>query len=232
MMIESMPVDYPIKKIQQDFPILMKKIRDCRLSYLDNGATTQKPQQVLDKIMHFYSHENANVHRGVHWLSEQATTVYENARQRVKAFVGAGDGYDLIFTKGTTESINLVAQTFGVSKIKKGDEIIISLMEHHSNWVPWQQLAQQVGATLKVIPLLKDGSCDQEAYTALLSQKTALLALTHTSNTLGSVNPVESMIKQAHHVGAKVLIDGAQAMPHQVVSLTDMDADFFAFFWA
>ncbi len=218
-----------VQASRRDFPMLSNSVHGKRLVYLDNGATTQKPQAVLNRIMHYYQYENANVHRGVHWLSERATLVYEQSRNKVKQFVGGSDEYSLVFTRGATEAINLVAHGLGQSHLKPGDEIVISLLEHHSNWVPWQQLAYQVGARLKVIPLQEDGSCDLQAYADMLSEKTALVAITHVSNTLGTVNPIKDMIISAHEVGAQVLVDGVQAVPHKAVNVSDLDADYYVF---
>lgn len=220
---------YPIDAIRQDFPILSQVVRGKPLAYFDNAASTQKPQPVLDRLMQYYTQENANVHRGVHWLSEQATFVYDQARARVKGFVGASDNYALIFTRGATESINLVASAYAATHLKAGDEIVVSLLEHHSNWVPWQQLAKERGCVLKVCPLTESGQVDMAVYTKLLTKKTALVAMTHVSNTLGIETPITSIIAQAHEVGAKVLVDGTQAVPHQPVHLDALDADFYVF---
>ncbi len=226
---EEQSVAYPIDSIRADFPILEQTVRGKPLVYLDNAASTQKPKAVLDQLMHYYTHTNANVHRGVHSLSEQATLAYDQARAQVQSFLGAGDAYELIFTRGATESINLVAAAYGKAQLKPGDEIIISLLEHHSNWVPWQQLAKEQGIVLHVCPVSESGQIDMHAYSQLLSNKTALVAMTHVSNTLGIETPINSIIAQAHEVGAKVLVDGTQAVPHQPVDLDALDADFYVF---
>lgn len=223
-----MAVDFT--KVKHDFPLLGKPVRGQGLVFLDSASSTQKPQVVIDRLTHFYQNENANVHRGVYWLSEQATAAYEAAREQVAAFVGAHGKDDmLVFTRGTTEAINLVAYSYGRARINKGDEILVSQMEHHSNWVPWQVLAEEVGAHFKVIPLTESGDLDMDAYRAMLSSKTALVAVTHVSNTLGVVNPVKTMAAMAHKVGAKILVDGAQAVPHQAVDFNELDVDFYAF---
>ncbi|MGG4774367.1 cysteine desulfurase [Paenalcaligenes sp. Me52] len=215
--------------VQGDFPILQNPIRDKRLVYLDNGATTQKPQCVIQAEREFYERENANIHRGVHWLSQHATDLYDRSRECTRAFLNAARTEEIVFTSGTTDSINLVAATWGRANIKAGDEILLTMLEHHSNIVPWQLLADEKGAVIKVVPMLEDGTLDQAEYSRLLSPRTKFVGLVHVSNALGTVNPVKEMIAQAHAVGAVVLLDGAQAVAHQVVDVQDLDCDFYAF---
>lgn len=217
-----------IHQIRADFPILEQQINGHRLAYLDNGATTQKPQQVIDAIAHYYRHINSNVHRGVHTLSHRATEAYETARDTVQKFIGAASRKEIIFTKGTTESINLVAQSYGRSQLIEGDEIIISTMEHHSNIVPWQLLCEQTGAQLKVIPVDDNGELEWEKFTNLLNTRTKIVALVHLSNSLGTINPVSRIIEAAHAAGAVVLLDGAQATPHLSLDVQSLDVDFYA----
>ena len=212
-----------------DFPILQQKIAGKPLIYLDTAASAQKPQAVLDAILNYYRHDHANVHRGVHTLSARATQAYENARQTLQHFLNARQLQEIIFTRGTTESINLVASSFGRLAVKAGDEILISSLEHHANIVPWQVLCQQVGAQLRVIPLQSDGSLDNQAYLNLLTSRTKLVALSHVSHVLGTVNPVKSMIQAAHQRQIPVLIDGAQAAAHLPVDVQDLDCDFYVF---
>jgi cysteine desulfurase/selenocysteine lyase len=197
--------------------------------YLDSAATTQKPQAVIDALVHYYTHDNANVHRGVHALSERATRAYEGARERVRRFLNARDTKEVIFVRGCTEAINLVAQTFGRSKVGAGDEVLITAMEHHSNIVPWQMLCQQQGATLKVVPVDERGDLRLEEVEKLLTPRTRLFALTHVSNALGTVNPVRELVRQAHLRGVPVLVDGAQAVPHFPVDVQALDCDFYTF---
>ena len=214
---------------RQDFPILKRTFYDKPFAYLDSAATTQKPQSVIDAVGRYYSHGNANVHRGIYRLSEEATKAYDSGRQAVRSLINADKVEEIIFTRGTTESINLVASSFGQAFVKAGDEILISTMEHHSNIVPWQILCDQRGATLKVIPMSDDGVLDLDAYKKLLTSKVKIVGVTHISNALGIVNPVEKMIELAHAVNIPVLIDGAQAVPHQAVDVTALDCDFYAF---
>ncbi len=216
-----------IEHIRQDFPILQQEVYGKPLVYLDNAATTQKPQVVIDALRHYYEKDNANIHRGVHSLSERATADYEAARDNIRSFFNAKSNKEVIFTRGTTESINLVATSWGGANIGKGDEIIISHMEHHSNIVPWQMLCQRVGATLNIIPMNEAGELDLEAYADLLSERTKLVGLVHMSNALGTINPIANMIQQAHAVGAKVLIDGAQAAAHIPTDVQALDVDFY-----
>jgi len=215
--------------IRNDFPILQRKVYDKPLIYLDNAATTQKPRCVVEKIVEEYYNVNANIHRGVHYLSQQATEAHEQARSRVRQFLNAAKAEEIIFTRGTTEAINLVASSFCASYCSQGDEVIISLMEHHSNIVPWQLEAERKGIAIKVIPLTADGDISMEAYEALFSQNTRLVALTHVSNVIGTVNPVEEIIRIAHSHNVPVLLDGAQAVAHQKVDVRALDVDFYAF---
>lgn len=217
-----------INKIRAQFPILNRKVNGYSLVYFDNGATTQKPQSVIDAEANYYANENSNVHRGVHFLSGLATDKFEATRNTVQAFIGAKHNYEIIFTKGTTDSINLVANGFR-TLLNKGDEIIISEMEHHSNIVPWQMCCEQSGATLKVIPLLDNGSLNMKEFENLLSDNTKLVAVSHISNALGTINNIETIIKKAHSFGAKVLIDGAQAASHIALDMQKLDADFYCF---
>ena len=219
--------DY-IHDIRADFPILQTKIHNKPLVYFDNAATTQKPKIVIDRIRDYYENENANIHRGVHHLSQVATQDYENARSRIQKYIGAAKSEEIIFTKGTTDGINLVASSFG-ALLKKGDEILISAMEHHSNIVPWQLLADSKKLQLKVIPIHKDGTLIMDAFDQLLSEKTKLVSITHISNTLGTINPIESIISKSHAVGAKVLIDGAQSIQHGDIDVSSLNCDFFVF---
>ncbi|MGV3613380.1 MAG: aminotransferase class V-fold PLP-dependent enzyme [Fluviicola sp.] len=219
---------FNVRDIREDFPALRQKVYGKNLIYFDNGATSQKPQLVLDAINQYYSMDNANIHRGVHHLSQKATSEYEEARETVRRFIHAGKKEEIIFTKGTTDGINLVANSFG-ELLSAGDEIIISAMEHHSNIVPWQMLAERKKLVLKVIPINKRGELLMEEYQNMLSPKTKLVAVTHISNSLGTINPVDQIIEAAHHVGAKVLIDGAQSVQHMKVDVTAMNCDFFVF---
>lgn len=218
-----------IEQIRKDFPILQEKIYNKPLVYLDNAATTQKPDCVLQKIEYAYHHLNANIHRGVHYLSQKATEAHEEARSAIASFLNAGKREEILFTRGTTEAINLVAWSYGEAFCHSGDEILISVMEHHSNIVPWQMLCERKGMTLKVIPMNADGELDQEAYRSLLSDKTRLVSVTHVSNVLGTINPVKEMIAAAHKKNIPVLIDGAQAVPHIRVDVQELDADFYVF---
>lgn len=214
---------------QAEFPILKQSIRGQRLVYLDNGATTQKPQVVIDAERNFYEHSNANIHRGVHWLSQHATDLYDQARVTVQKFLHAARPEEIVFTRGTTEAINMVAYCWGMSTLKQGDEILLTELEHHSNIVPWQFVAQHTGAIIKVVPVLDSGELDLSAFQALLSERTRLLAMNHVSNALGTVNPIQEMTKAAQAVGAKVLIDGAQAVAHAVVDVQAIGCDFYVF---
>lgn len=217
-----------IQKIRSQFPILEEQVHGKPLIYFDNGATTQKPLSVIKRINDYYSKENANIHRGVHTLSQEATTAYENARTAIQNYIGAKENHEIIFTKGTTDSINLVAYSFG-ELLEAGDEIIISAMEHHSNIVPWQMLCERKGCQLRIIPMDEKGDLKLDEYEHLLSSKTKMVAVTHISNSLGTQNDVKRIIEKAHAVGAKVLIDGAQSIQHTAIDVHDLDCDFFAF---
>ncbi|HIG32775.1 MAG TPA: cysteine desulfurase [Flavobacteriales bacterium] len=219
---------FDLNKIREQFPILKKQVNGKDLVYFDNGATTQKPQSVIDAVSNYYQEENANVHRGVHFLSGLATDKFEETRNTVRQFISAKHNHEIIFTKGTTDSINLIANGFR-SLLKKGDEIIISELEHHSNIVPWQMCCELSGSTLKVIPLLDNGSLDMADFNNLLSKNTRLVAVSHVSNTLGTINPIKEIIEKSHSVGAKVLIDGAQAASHICLNMQELDADFYCF---
>lgn len=218
-----------INKLREDFPLLHQQVNGKDLVYFDNGATAQKPQVVIDTISSYYTELNANIHRGVHTLSQDATSKYEEARKKVQVYINAELEEEIIFTKGTTDGINLVANGFSRGVLKKGDEVIISAMEHHSNIVPWQMACEQTGAVLKVIPISDEGELLMEEYKGLLNAKTKLIAITHVSNTLGSINPVKEIIALAHKNGTPVLIDGAQSVPHMKVDVRDLNADFYTF---
>lgn len=215
-------------KYRDDFPILSREVYGKPLVYFDNTASTQTPRQVVDTVTDMYFHHKANVHRGVHALSQEATSLMEESRRRVKDFIGATSEKEVIFTRGTTESINLVASSYG-ALLNEGDEVILSVMEHHSNIVPWQLLRDRRGIVIKVVPILEDGSLDMEAYRSLLSPKTKVVSITHVSNVLGTVNPVREIIRLAHEAGAVALIDGAQAVAHIPVDVKELDADFYVF---
>ncbi|MGZ8162895.1 MAG: SufS family cysteine desulfurase [Methylobacter sp.] len=221
--------NFPVEKIRADFPILAEKIRNKPLVYLDNAATCQKPQAVIDSIVQLYSHDYANVHRGVHTLSVRSTDKFEGARTKVKDFINAASEKEIIFVKGTTEAINLVAQTYGKAKIKAGDEILITAMEHHSNIVPWQILCEQSGAILKVAPINLHGELIFDEFEKLISDKTRLVSVVHMSNALGTINPVKKIIAAVHAKGVPVLLDGAQAIPHMPIDVQDLNCDFYAF---
>ncbi|HEX5340082.1 MAG TPA: cysteine desulfurase [Gammaproteobacteria bacterium] len=214
---------------RHDFPILQQQVHGKSLVYLDNAATTQKPQAVIDALSAYYRRTNANVHRGVHQLSEHATAAYEAAREKIRDFIHANSTKEIVFVRGTTEAINLVAQSYGRTRLQAGDEIILSEMEHHSNIVPWQLLCEQIGAVLKVIPISDAGELEAGAYERLLTDRVKLVALAHVSNALGTVNPVKPMIAAAHARKVPVLLDGAQAIPHLPVDVRDLDCDFYAF---
>lgn len=220
---------YDIQKIREDFPILSREVYGKPLIYLDNGATTQKPRCVVEAITDEYYSVNANVHRGVHFLSQQATELHEASRETVRKFINARSSNEIVFTRGTTESINLLASSFAESQMKEGDEVIVSTMEHHSNIGPWQLQAEKRGIVLKVIPMNDKGELLIDEYEKLFSERTKLVSLVHVSNVLGTVNPVKEMIATAHGHGVPVLIDGAQSVPHMKVDVQDLDADFFAF---
>jgi cysteine desulfurase/selenocysteine lyase len=218
-----------VEKVRRDFPILSRTVRGKPLVYLDNAATTQKPRAVIDRIVRYYSEENSNVHRGVHYLSEVATAAYEGARTTVRRFINARDEKEIIFTRGTTDGINLVAASWGRANVRAGDEVVISAIEHHSNIVPWQFLCDEKGATLRVIPVNDAGEIELEEYAKLLNERTRIVAVGHASNALGTINPIKQMIAMAHDAGAVVLIDGAQGVPHITVDVQDLDCDFYAF---
>lgn len=220
-------MNYPIEKIRADFPILDQNINGHPLVYLDNAATTQKPNCVIDAVAHYYKHLNSNVHRGVHSLSEQATAAYEESRMTIKEFINAVDVREIVFCRGTTEAINLVASSYGRANLTKGDEILISTLEHHSNIVPWQLLCEQTGAILKVAPINDKGEIVLADYKRLLSEKTKMVAVNHVSNALGTINPVQEMTTLAHSVGAKILIDGAQALATVPVDVQAIGCDFY-----
>jgi len=220
---------FDVEEVRRDFPILGEKVRGKPLVYLDSAATTQKPRVVIERLDRYYRTENANIHRGIHFLSERATEAYEEARATVARFLGAADAREIIFVRGTTEAINLVAQSYGRKFIGEGDEIIVSAMEHHSNIVPWQILREQVGADLRVIPMNDHGELLVDEYERLFSDQTKLVAVTHVSNALGTINPVGEMIQIAHRRGVPVMVDGAQAVPHLRVDVREIDCDFYAF---
>jgi len=222
-------VKFDVNKIRQDFPILKREIYNKPLVYFDNAATTQKPAVVIDKLSEYYERENCNIHRGVHFLSQQATADYEASREFVRKFINAGSSSEVIFTRGTTESINLIASSFGKQFIKAGDEVLITYMEHHSNIVPWQIMCKETGAVLKVVPMHESGELDMEAFEKLLNEKTRLVAVAHVSNALGTINPVKEIIQKSHDAGAYVLIDGAQAIAHMDVDVRELDCDFYCF---
>lgn len=219
---------FTAEKYRDDFPILSREVYGKPLVYFDNTASTQTPRQVVDTVTDMYFHHKANVHRGVHALSQEATSLMEESRRRVKDFIGATSEKEVIFTRGTTESINLVASSYG-ALLNEGDEVILSVMEHHSNIVPWQLLRDRRGIVIKVVPILEDGSLDMEAYRSLLSPRTKVVSITHVSNVLGTVNPVREIIRLAHEAGAVALIDGAQAVAHIPVDVNELDADFYVF---
>lgn len=224
-----MVMTYDVNAIRRDFPILSTTVYDRPLVYLDNAATTQKPLCVLDAMRHEYLNANSNVHRGVHYLSQQATELHEAARETVRRFINAGKIEEVIFTRGTTESINLVASSFCEEFMKEGDEIIVSVMEHHSNIVPWQLQAARHGVAVRVIPMNDEGELDMEAYAGMFTERTKIVSVAHVSNVLGTVNPVREMIRIAHSHGVPVLVDGAQSTPHFKVDVQELDCDFFAF---
>lgn len=223
----SQDASFDVERVRKDFPILGTKVRGKPLVYLDNAATTQKPREVIDAISHFYLHQNANIHRGVYTLSQEATQAFEQARIKVQKFLNAAAAHEIIFVRGATEAINLVSQSYGRAFLKKSDEIIISALEHHSNIVPWQIIAADTGAKLNIAPINDAGEIILADYQKLLNKKTKIVALAHVSNALGTVNPVKEMIRQAHTYGAVVLIDGAQAVSHLKVDVQDLDCDFY-----
>ena len=220
---------YDVQEIRKQFPILSRELKGKPLVYFDNAATSQKPQVVIDALVHYYSYYNANIHRGIHTLAEEATAAYEATRITVQQFINAASHQEIIFTRGTTESINLVAYAWGRANVNTGDEIIISTLEHHSNIVPWQMLAKEKGAILKVVPINENGEFLFEAFEQMLSERTKLVSIVHASNALGVINPVEEIIKAAHKVGALVLVDGAQSSVHLDIDVQALDCDFYAF---
>ena len=221
------PLD--VDAIRRDFPILSRAVHGKPLVYFDNGATSQKPQAVIDALNRYYAEENSNIHRGVHYLSERATTLYEAAREKLRRFVNAGRVEEIVFVRGTTEAINLVAQSYGRTFLKAGDEIIVSAMEHHSNIVPWQMLCEQTGARLRVIPINHDGELLLDEFRRLLNDRTKFVSVTHVSNALGTVTPVQEIVRLAHEKGVPVLLDGAQAVPHLKIDVQELGCDFYAF---
>ncbi|MFN4314405.1 MAG: aminotransferase class V-fold PLP-dependent enzyme [Chitinophagaceae bacterium] len=220
--------DYDVNLIRRDFPILQREVKGHPLVYLDNAATTQKPRQVIQALVDYYSNYNANIHRGIHTLAEEATAAFEATRDTVRTFIGAAHREEIIFTRGTTESINLVAYTWGMQHLKSGDEVLVTGMEHHSNTVPWQIICEQKGAKLKAIPVSETGELDMDAFRSMLSEKTKMVSVVHVSNALGTVNPVEEIIAAAHEAGALVLLDGAQSTVHLDIDVQALDCDFFA----
>ncbi len=220
---------FNIEQIRADFPILQQQIYKRPLIYFDNAASTQKPSQVIDAIRQYYEHDNCNIHRGVHYLSVKATEAYEEARKEIRQFINAKSTHEIIFTKGATESLNLVASSFGKRYVHSGDEVITTIMEHHSNFVPWQQMCLERGARMHVVGINEKGELDLEELKSLLSEKTRLVALTHVSNVLGTINPVKEIVELAHKYGVPVLIDGAQGVSHLPVDVQDLDCDFYCF---
>ncbi|MBI3899603.1 MAG: cysteine desulfurase [Gammaproteobacteria bacterium] len=220
---------FDVERVRAEFPALQQQVHGKPLIYLDNAATTQKPNAVIDAIADYYRRDNSNVHRGVHALSQRATDAYEAARSRVRTFINADSDQEIIFTRGTTEAINLVASSWGRTNLRAGDEILITGMEHHSNIVPWQILCEQTGAKLRVIPISDAGELDLSAFEQLLSERTRLVGVVHCSNALGTINPVKQIIERAHNAGALVLVDGAQAVSHMTVDVQQLDCDFYAF---
>jgi cysteine desulfurase/selenocysteine lyase len=218
---------FDVAKVRADFPILTERVHGKPLVYLDSANTSQKPEAVLKAMDDYYRHANANIHRATHLLSERATALYEGGRSKAAAFLNAPGTRSIVFTKGTTDGINLVAQSYGRSTLKAGDEILLTWLEHHSNIVPWQLVAGQTGAVIKVVPINDAGELDQDQYAALLSPRTKIVAMGHVSNALGTINPVKAMVAQAHAAGAVVLVDGAQAAPHLVIDVQDLDCDFY-----
>jgi cysteine desulfurase/selenocysteine lyase len=220
---------FDVERIRQDFPILRQQVHGHPLVYLDNAATSQKPQVVIDAIRNYYERDNANIHRGVHFLSERATEEYERARRTAQHFINAADSREIIFTRGTTEAINLVAQTYGRTHVAAGDEVLVTAMEHHSNIVPWQLLCEEKGARLRVAPIDDRGALLVDEFEKLLGSRTKLVALPHVSNALGTINPVATLVEMAHRWNAPVLVDGAQAAPHLKIDVQALDCDFYAF---
>jgi len=218
-----------VERVRRDFPILQKSVRGHQLVYLDNAATTQKPRQVIERLVRYYEQENSNVHRGVHYLSEVATAAYEGSRSVIQRFLNARSEKEIVITRGTTEGINLVAQTWGRVNVREGDEILITAIEHHSNIVPWQMLCAEKGATLRIAPVNDEGEVVVEEFAKLLTDRTKIVAFGHASNALGTINPVRQMTKLAHDAGAIVVIDGAQGVPHLPIDVQEIGCDFYAF---
>lgn len=229
LMPQASPLGWDVQRIRRDFPILSEKVQGKPLVYLDNAATSQKPQMVIDRVERYYERENANIHRGVHMLSEQATEAYEHARSKIQHFLNAKEAREIVFVRGATEAINLVAMTYGWKHFKAGDEILITTLEHHSNIVPWQMLAERTGAVVKVVPINDAGELLLDEFEKLLGEKTKIVAVNHVSNGLGTINPIKFIIDKAHAKGVPVLIDGAQSVPHLKVDVQALDCDFFAF---
>jgi cysteine desulfurase/selenocysteine lyase len=228
MSTRTMPsASYDVSRIREDFPILTQQVRGHPLVYLDNAATTQKPRQVIDAVTRYYAQQNSNIHRGVHYLSERATAAYEAVRERARAFVGAQDAKEIVFLRGTTEAVNLVAESYGRARVQRGDEIVLTTLEHHSNIVPWQILCQRTGARLRVAPINDAGEVILDEYEKLLGPKTRIVAIAHVSNALGTINPVQKMVAMAHAAGAVVLVDGAQAAAHAGIDVQALDCDFY-----
>ena len=225
----SITTNIDFAKVRDDFPLLKRSFQGKPLVFLDSAASSQKPEVVLSVLDDYYRHTNANVHRGVYRLSQEATDAFEASRKKVQAFINAEHEHEIIFVRGTTEGINLIASSFGRKFFRESDEIIISAMEHHSNIVPWQLIAEQTGAVIRVIPVSDSGELDMEAFDSLLNERTRIVAVTHVSNTLGTINPVKSIIAKAHQLGVPVLVDGAQSIPHMEIDVQDLDADFFVF---
>ena len=225
---QAITTGYDLARVREDFPILKELIHGKPLVYLDNAATSQKPWSVINAERDYYTHLNANIHRGVHDLSQRATDAYEGARGKIRQFINARKNEEVIFVRGTTEAINLVASSYGRSKLKAGDEVIVSEMEHHSNIVPWQMVCDATDAVLRVIPISDAGELDMDAYAKLLNERTKIVAITHVANALGSITPLKKITQMAHAVGAIVLVDGAQAAPHLKIDVQDLDADFYA----
>ena len=225
----SVASNFDVQRIRAAFPNLHREVHGNPLVYLDNAATAQKPQLVIDRLNRYYTSENSNVHRGVHTLSQEATEAYEGARERIRAFINASSNHEVIYTRGTTEAINLVASSFGRKNLSAGDEVLISTMEHHSNIVPWQMVCEETGATLRVIPISKEGDIEYDAFLSMLCERTKILAVCHISNTLGTINPLDRMVADAHRFGATVVVDGAQAVPHMQVDVQALDVDFYCF---
>lgn len=218
-----------VHRIRRDFPILQQKVYGKTLVYLDNGATTQKPQVVIDKIVEMYTKYNANIHRGVHYLSEKSTQFYEESRQKIARFIGAAESREIIFTKGTTDSVNIIANAFASSILKKGDHVLVTALEHHANLVPWQMVCEKTGAELKIIPINEKGEIIQEAFREMLTEKCKILSLTHVSNSLGTIVPIKEMISLAHQYNIPVLVDAAQSVQHMPINVQELDCDFLAF---